>query len=105
MSKKPSKVSVSTTRSKKAKTNLDQPRLRGESGLPYKSERDQARIRQCSTERVHGGSDSGAGIDSSVERRVNITDIDRESEATDEVSQVIQTPVRNRVTCWRVLKV
>ena len=34
---------------------------------------------------MHGGSDSGAGIDSSVERRVNIADIDRESEATDKV--------------------
>ena len=42
-------------------------------------------IRLGLDERVHGGSDSGAGIDSSVERRVNITDIDREFEATDEV--------------------
>ena len=63
MSKKPGKVSVSTTRLKTARTNLDQPRLRGESGLPFKSERNQARIRQCSTEHVHGGSDSGAGIE------------------------------------------
>ena len=45
MSKKPGKVSVSTTRLKTARTNLDQPRLRGESELPFKSERDQARIR------------------------------------------------------------
>jgi len=74
MSKGSGKVSAPTTRSQTARTNWDQPRLLGDSGLLFKSEQDQARCRQCGTECVHGGSDSRVGIDNSVERRGNITD-------------------------------